>query len=169
MRIAIIGSHGTGKTTLAKWLTHELKMNLIPDVVPEALRLGFTINESSSVESQLWILTTQLELERNTKESWVSEKALWDNYIYGSLMIKDLEAVHTIKKVVERNVNYDFVFYLPIEFPIFDDGKRSMSIEFQKKIDSMYRYYLDQHLIQYFILTGSLSNRLNQAIAIINN
>lgn len=169
MRIAVVGAHGTGKTTVCREIAQILKYNYIPDIVAEAFRLKFTINEETPPESQFWILSKQLELERNTPESWVMEKSLWDNVIYGSFSIKDKEVLSVIQKIVDANAKYDFVFYLPIEFPISDDGLRSLNVDFQRFVDQQLLEYLSKHKIKYHKLTGDIDNRVNQAIEIINN
>lgn len=69
MRIAIVGSHGVGKTTLAKKLAKKLKFKYLPDIVVKAAKLGFIINEATPPETQFWLLSKQLELERNIPES----------------------------------------------------------------------------------------------------
>ena len=167
MRIAVVGAHGTGKTTLCKAIAEKLHFNFIPDVVPDAFRLNFTINENTPPETQFWILSKQLELERNTPESWIIEKSLWDNIIYGSFSIKDKEVLSVIEKIVNSNVKYDIVFYLPVEFPIPDDGLRSMDAGFQKTIDRSLLEYLNINQIEYKTLTGSVENRVDQALKII--
>jgi nicotinamide riboside kinase len=100
-------------------------------------------------------------------ETWISEKALWDNIIYGEYCLKDTEALSVIGRIVKANARYDVVFYLPIEFPLIDDGLRSTNIEFQKAIDTSYIKYLKDNGIEYFILTGSVGDRLDQALDVI--
>lgn len=47
MKIAVMGAHGTGKSTLTKGIADKMGFNIIPDVVPQAYKLGFAINEST--------------------------------------------------------------------------------------------------------------------------
>jgi nicotinamide riboside kinase len=164
MRIAVVGTHGTGKTTLCRAIANKLHINFIPDIVPDAFRLNFPINENTPPETQFWILSKQLELERNTPESWIVEKSLWDNIFYGSFSIKDKEVISVIKKIVNSNAKYDIVFYLPIEFPIADDGLRSLNVKFQKAIDKKLVKYLDGHHINYQTLSGSVKVRVKKAL-----
>lgn len=168
MKIAVIGSHGTGKTTICRGLAKKFRLNYIPDIVAEAFRLKFPINESTPPETQLWILSKQLELERNTPEHWIMEKSLWDNIIYGEFSIKDTSVTKVIKEIVEKNASYDLVFYCPIEFPIPDDGLRSLNKNFQEAIDSSFRQYLNRHKIQFIELHGDEQTRLNYASSLID-
>lgn len=163
----MMGAHGTGKTTICRGIAQELGWNFIPDIVADAFRLKFTINEDTPPESQFWILSKQLELERNTPSPWIMEKSLWDNIVYGSFSIKDKEVLSVIQKIVDVNAKYDLVFYLPIEFPIPDDGLRSLNTDFQRFVDKQLRVYLSKHKIKYHELTGDIASRIDQAIQII--
>lgn len=167
MKIAVVGAHGTGKTTLCREIAQSLDCHYIPDVVAEAFRLGFDINEETPPESQFWILSKQLELERNTPMPWVMEKSLWDNLVYGSFSIKDKKVLSVIEKLVRDNAKYDTVFYLPVEFSLVDDGLRSLNVDFQKFVDTRLLEYMHKHNIQYHTLSGSISERLERALAII--
>ncbi|PIU42974.1 MAG: hypothetical protein CO034_00565 [Parcubacteria group bacterium CG_4_9_14_0_2_um_filter_35_11] len=165
MKIAIVGSHSVGKTTLAKHLAQRLNCNYIPDIVrEEAVKKGFTINENTPPEVQLWLVARQWELETVTPESWVADKSLFDYVVYGDLVLKDEDVKKVIRKIVQRVVRYDFVFYLPIEFPMEEDGIRSIDPEFQKEIDRRFRKCLDEFNIKYIVLSGSIEERVKQAL-----
>jgi nicotinamide riboside kinase len=168
MKIAIVGSHGTGKTTLAKALAEKLKLNYIPDIVrEEAAKKGFTINENTPPEVQLWLVMRQWELEKNTPESWIADKSLFDYLVYGNLALRDEEVKNAIKIVVERNAKYDYVFYLPIEFPMEVDLLRSQNEEFRREVDRRYKAYIDSSGIKYITLSGSVEKRIKLAMSYI--
>lgn len=169
MKIAIVGAHGTGKTTLAKALAEKLNYRHIPDIVRQAYERKFVINEQTPPETQFWILSKQLELERNTEEPWVSDKSLFDNVVYGSLCIADKEVVNVIRKIVLANARYDLIFYLPIEFPLADDGLRSLNADFQKNVDAAFRGLLREMKLEYFELAGTAEERVSKALELIKN
>lgn len=168
MKVAVIGSHGTGKTTLCKDIAKALKdFTFIPDVVPDAFKLGFTINEKCPPETQFWILSKQLELERNTPGHWVMEKSLWDNIVYGNFSIKSKKVLEVIRQIVNKNINYDLLFYLPIEFPIPDDGLRSLNVDYQKAIDRGLKRILSRQKTRVITLAGDRQKRLDKALSVI--
>jgi len=170
MKIAVIGSHGTGKSTLSKALSEKLGYGRIPDIVrDEAVQKGFLINEDTPIETQIWLVARQIELERNTQLPWIADKVLFDYAVYGDIILKDEEVKSVVNRLVERNANYDLIFYLPIEFSLEADGVRSADPEFQKKIDEYYRVYLQKQRIGFFELTGSVEERLNRALSYINS
>jgi len=165
MKIAIAGAHGVGKTTFAKVLAEKLNFNYIHDIVrEEALNKGFVINENTSPEVQLWLVCRQWELENTTPENWVSDKSLFDYLVYGEIILKDERVKKVIRDIVKRNAHYDWVFYLPIEFQMELDGARSEDLEFQKNVDYRYRQCLKEFGIKYIVLSGSVQERVNQAL-----
>jgi nicotinamide riboside kinase len=167
MKIAVVGAHGTGKSTLTKGIASSFRFNIIPDIVPQAHKLKFPINENTPPETQFWILSKMLELERNTPEDWVMEKSLWDNIVYGSFSIRDGGVLEVIRKISIDNANYDLVFYCPIEFPIPDDGLRSLNVDFQKTVDRELRNLLKELKIKFYELSGNEEERLEKAAKII--
>ena len=167
MRIAIIGSHGVGKTTLSVKLSNHFGFARIPDIVREAHEKKFVINEETPPESQFWILSKQIELERNTPESWIADKTLFDNIIYGNVILKDQKVKDVISDIVIKEARYDAMLYLPIEFAIADDGLRSLNSEFQAQIDRSYIEFLNQNNFSYCTVRGTIEERFQQALAII--
>lgn len=164
MRIAIMGSHSTGKSTLGKKICQSLGFNFIPDTASMACKNNFIINEITPPETQFWIMSKQLEFERNIPEPWIEEKSLYDNLIYGRYAKLSKNAIKVIEDIVERNAKYDLIFYLPIEFAIEDDGVRSMDLNFQKKIDQDLRLYLKSKNLPFVVLRGSVKERVRNGL-----
>ena len=163
MKIAIASTHGTGKSTVARGLAKRIKGKYIHDVArDEAPKKGFAINENTPPEVQLWMTMRQWELEHTTSEPWVADKCLFDYLVYGDIVIKDEEIKKIIRRIVEDNAHYDLVFYIPIEFPMEEDGLRSK--ELQPIVDKHYKEYLERRGIKYITLSGSPEQRISQAL-----
>ena len=94
----------------------------------------------------------------------MADKSLLDYLVYGDIVIKEEAFRKIIREVATRNAKYDRVFYLPIEFPMELDGVRSEDVEFQKDVDQRYKEYLSQLGIKYIILSGSVEERVSQAL-----
>ncbi len=167
MKIAIVGAHGVGKTSLSERLAEALRIKNIPDVAIEAFKKGFPINENTPAETQFWLFSRQLELERNFADHWIADKCLIDYSVYADIIFSDFRIKELLAEMVRRNLSYDFVFYLPIEFPLEDNGIRSLDPEFQRIIDRRYREILNNWGIGHQIVSGSLEERFNQTMKII--
>ncbi len=166
MRIAIAATHGAGKTEFAKALAKAINGNYIHDIVrEEAIPKGFKFNEDTPPETQLWLTMRQWELEKLTPEPWIADKCLFDYLVYGEIILREEEFKKIIRRVVESNAHYDFVFYFPAEFPMEEDGFRSK--ELQPIVDKYYKEYLEKRGIKYITLTGSVEERVNQALSYI--
>lgn len=138
MKIAFIGSHGVGKTTLCYDLASRLKrQDRIVDLVQEVARgCPLPINRDTTVQAQSWILHTQIahELAASAQDGIViCDRSVLDNYAY---------FVHRAGRhppydalVKDWVTSYDALFKVPIiDAPSFD-GKRDLSQAFQQEID----------------------------------
>ena len=87
VKIAFIGTHGVGKTTLCYDLGAILKKRgLHVDLVKEVARLSpLPINRKTSLDAQMWILATQIAEEIRSAahhEVVVCDRSVLDNYAY---------------------------------------------------------------------------------------
>lgn len=166
MKIAIVGAHGVGKTTLAKELASVLNYQILPDTAREALLTGFTVNEGTPPEVQLWILSKQVEYEMKLQNDFIADKTLFDNIIYSRQIFNDPHLLKVIEDIVIKIAKYDLFIYLPIEIPLVDDG-RSMDPVFQKKIDEEYLKLMKDLGIKYYEVRGSIPERVKKSAKII--
>src|SRR6187549_759927 len=100
-KIAFIGSHGVGKTTLAFGLAARLKARDISlEVVHEvARRCPLPINEETSVAAQSWILHTQVAEELVAAARYpvvLCDRSVLDNYVYLLLAAGEQEALEML-------------------------------------------------------------------------
>jgi len=167
MRIALCGAHGVGKTTLAQKLSEHFNLPVLEDIVVMAHHLGFVINEGTPLETQLWLTGKQLEQEK-VNARFVADKCIFDYYVYADALDMDPELVIVAKKAALNTYNYDHVFYIAPEFPIVDDGLRSLNIDFQSGVDKVYLSFLQNHEIPYVQLMGSVEERFQQILDQVN-
>lgn len=139
LKIAFVGTHGVGKTTLCFDLAANLKrLDLAVDLVKEvARRCPLPINEETTLDAQLWILHSQVAEEISAMASYevvVCDRSVLDNYAYLVARVgrrPELDAL-----VAEWIKGYDALFKVPvIQAPSFD-GKRAVSPQFQLEIDA---------------------------------
>jgi nicotinamide riboside kinase len=140
MKIAFIGTHGVGKTTLCYDLASVLKRQGINvDMVKEVARLSpLPINRKTSLEAQTWILATQVAEEiRSTSQHdvVVCDRSVLDNYAYMMLACGR-------QKPIERFVDYwmrtyDLLFKVPVFGEASADGVRDTDAFFVRSIDQL--------------------------------
>jgi nicotinamide riboside kinase len=141
MKVAIIGSHGCGKTALAFSLCTELQKRgrSVELVVEMARRSPFPINEATSADGQLWILHRHIaaELEAGARaDAVVCDRSVLDNYAYYSH--KFGRQLYLDALVKEWIGTYTLLVKVPIvDEWLIDDGVRSVNRQFQLEIDGM--------------------------------
>lgn len=163
MKIAITGAQGVGKTTLAQQINKDF-----PDfkILPEAARLakeaGHNLDESSTTETELWLIAKQIELE-SAESKWVADRCAIDLLAYIHHLFAEETALleFATKTLASRFNNYDLVLYLPSgQFAIEEDGVRNTDLKFQQEIDKKIRHILEKHKIPFVEITGSPEERL---------
>ncbi len=140
MKLAFIGTHGVGKTTLCYDLASALKRQGINvDMVKEVARLSpLPINRKTSLDAQMWILATQIAEEirsASQHEVVVCDRSVLDNYAYMTFACGR-------QKPIERFVDhwmksYDLLFKVPVCGRASDDGVRDTDEFFMRNIDQL--------------------------------
>lgn len=146
MKIAFIGSHGVGKTTLCFDLASRLKrLDRAVDIVKEVARAcPLPINRDTTVEAQSWILHTQIAEElaaASRYEIVVCDRSVVDNYAYFVHRAGRRPGYDQLVREWVRS--YDGLFKVPVlQAPAFD-GMRDVSDVFQRDIDRTIEELLD--------------------------
>ncbi len=141
LKVALIGTHGVGKTTLAYEICSLLKkadynVELVTEV---ARRSPFQLNEATTLEGQLWILHAQIakELEASSRTPHViCDRSVLDNYCY--LVNKFGRQPQLEQWLGWWMESYSLLVSVP---PMADgippDGFRSENLEFQERIHDL--------------------------------
>ncbi|MGH9685458.1 MAG: AAA family ATPase [Candidatus Acidiferrales bacterium] len=87
MKLALIGTHGVGKTTLAYEICSLLKKTSCNvELVAEVARQSpFPVNAATTLEGQLWILHAQIATELDASRrapQVICDRSVLDNYCY---------------------------------------------------------------------------------------
>lgn len=139
LKVAFVGTHGVGKTTLCFDLASQLKrLDLGVDLVKEvARRCPLPINEETTLDAQEWILHTQVaeEIEASAiNEVVICDRSVLDNYAY--LVVRAGRRPSLDALVADWIGGYDALFKVPVlQAPSFD-GKRAVSPAFQLEVDA---------------------------------
>jgi hypothetical protein len=141
LKLALIGTHGVGKTTLAYEVCSLLKkadhnVELVTEVVR---RSPFPVNEGTTLEGQLWVLHTQIarELDASSRAPHlVCDRSALDGYCY--LVNKFGRQTQLEQWLGWWMETYSLLVCVP---PMADgippDGFRSENLEFQERIHDL--------------------------------
>ncbi len=138
-KIAFIGSHGVGKTTLTYGLAARLKARdvSLEVVVEVARRCPLPLNEATTLEAQAWILHTQIADELAAAVRYpvvLCDRSVLDNYVYRLLAYGPDPALEPL--VDQATASYDLLIHVPpSEDPPAPDGTRSTDIAFRDAVN----------------------------------
>ncbi len=151
-KIAFIGTHGVGKTTLAYGLAARLKRRDVQlDVVVEvARRCPLPINEGTTLEAQSWILHSQIadELVAEARSPVViCDRSVLDNYVYLLVASGRQESLESL--LAFWCPTYDLMVHVPIldRSEAAADGVRATDPAFRQRIDGRLRHELEHRRV----------------------
>jgi deoxyadenosine/deoxycytidine kinase len=171
MKIILTGAHGTGKSTLVKPLAQEYNIEVLQRTVRNFWEDN-GVNDfellPSDVRSvfQKHLLLNQLKKESLLwEQGFITDRSVLDYLGYAvvsSAMSKtDLNLYKAL--IRERLLQYDYIIYLPVEFPAEPEYLRA-----HPKSQEQVAQVLEEHLQlwlnqeQYCIARGSVEERLEQ-------
>jgi GTPase SAR1 family protein len=139
LKVAFVGTHGVGKTTLCFDLASQLKrLDLGVEIVKEvARRCPLPINEQTTPDAQAWILHTQIAEEIAAAAGYevvICDRSVLDNYAY--LVARVGRAPELDPLVRSWITTYDALFKVPVLATPSFDGTRAVSPAFQLEIDA---------------------------------
>lgn len=144
MRIAFIGPHGVGKTTVCERIAAHLGLPLITERAREVARnwglTPATIPADRLVEYQWTILRQQVLAETSLQNvGFVSDRSTIDNMAYWvsvaasqNVPWETIEAYNQL--AYTRLPHYDLLIHIPVMFPLEGDGERHPDPTFQTEI-----------------------------------
>lgn len=142
MKIAFLGTHGTGKTTLAHDLVVKFKKQGVDAgfLSEVARKCPFPLNEEATRKSQIWIILNQIIAEMESEEGCeilVCDRSVLDGYCY---YVNKFGRSSVLEALVKEHLKtYSRLIRVPIrEGLLREDKVRSVSVEFQKDIDKQF-------------------------------
>lgn len=187
IRIALVGAHGTGKTTLSRVLSEHLQdLGLKVMSLPEVPRLlcseagdpvFFRRGNNSPLRQSLILLghaIYELLSLKSDVDVVISDRALLDHWAYTVyLFSEELREAGVFdlyeSLVVTHCQAYDAIVFIPIEFPVVDDGTREDDAAFQSGIQSTIHRLLESRELTHTTIKGSVEERLKAAASLILN
>jgi len=165
MKIAITGAQSTGKSTLLRYLKQDEDLKgfeFIDELTRKIAAKGININEEGSNMSQIFTVT--IHAENIVKDHFISDRCALDGLVYTKWLFDEGKvdkwildyAIGVAKEVLPR---YDYIFYLPAEIPIEDDGIRSANVKFRDDIVALFEKYTKEFDLKLIELSGSVKDR----------
>lgn len=155
MRVAFIGAHGTGKTSLVDAIAKLMGLPVIKEQAREvATEWGYT--PATIPAAHLWDYQKEVVLRQVGKEraydtcGFVSDRSVVDNMAYFKLLAEANNwpsERHGFYQSMfyERIDRYDMLIHIPIMFPLVDDGQRHTDPTFQLEVDRLIRHLIQVH------------------------
>jgi HD superfamily phosphohydrolase/nicotinamide riboside kinase len=178
-RIAMVGSHSTGKTTLLNHLRNRcgaVRLVTIEEIARRLIALGFPMGKNTVVDSWVSFIDEQLRQERvlNSEpfDLLVSDRTVMDAAAY-SLVNRSLPRpfippyfVSMVREIAFREAGYyDLYAYCPIEFAMHADGIRDEDEEYRSDVDRAVRQLLEEAGLDFVVLTGSVEERFDTLLS----
>lgn len=193
MKIAIVGAHGVGKTTLAKALeAHTPLVAPVPTPMHDPLP-GVTKSLQDCTNEEVLRLSQRRYTERivqeNSATDIISDGSVLHEWVYASTRLslgifpsKDEESTPSAAENIQLSLiddfteealgyteqAYDQVFFIPVEFPLPRDGA-PISDRFQEEASKQLFELLAMCSKPIHVLTGTLQDRLSSALAVLED
>ena len=175
MRIGITGTQSTGKTTLLNALRSEEVFNnyaICDEVTRWVKSVGIDINEGGSNLSQELVMMKHI-YNIFMYEDMLTDRTAIDGLVY-SLWLYNNDKISgqmlsKVRHIFDKLISsYDLIFFIEPEFNIKDDGVRSINVQFRDEINDLFKEVLTKNNIKTYKLTGSVRERVDQVLEIVN-
>ena len=147
IKIGFYGVHGGSKSATLYGVAHLLKcrgisVEIVKETAKEAFKCGFPINKDTTLETQLWILVSQikneLEAERSKADVILCDRTVLDQIIYtkASPNVNDpFDHLRGMTYGYMATKPYDKIFIFSPLDNLEEDGVREIDKEWQKIIE----------------------------------
>jgi len=173
-KIAIIGTHFVGKTSLVKRLSKKLNNVFVIDEVVRSC--PYPVNEMATLEAQEWVLNEQIKREMEAASPLIiTDRGLIDNFAYWSRVAEKHLTPEKIalkkEEVFEHSKSYDLILFLePFDGSIKNDNFRSLNEKWRRemhdRILDIVKEFKQKHGGNIYFLKGSEDEVFYQAIDI---
>lgn len=176
MRIGITGAQCTGKTTLLNALRSEEKFKnytVCNEVTRKVASYGLPINEDGNDTTQEMIMNQHI-VNWFMNKNMLTDRTALDGYVYSLYLFETGKikrpTLNYAKEVFNTLIKkYDFLFYIPPEFELKNDGVRSINTFFRDRIVVIFNTVIRDESLPVIQLKGSVRERVDSVINHINN
>lgn len=173
-RVAFVGSHSTGKTTLAmhvESVSAGTRVTVLPEVARIVIARGYPLGKDASADAYVNYVRDQLEAERvaalGSFELLVSDRTVLDCVGYARVnrrlprpYIQDY-FISMLEEVALREAEfYDLHVYFPVEWAMEADGVRPEDEQYREEVGGAIMAFLAESRIPSLSVSGTTDARM---------
>lgn len=172
-KMALIGSHGTGKTSVVNRLAEITKIPVIEELARNYDMNTLDMNEYKFFQKQLLLEQIKAEMAlKLSNGSFISDRSTVDNMAYFLLKFESVlpheEITRYVDIAIKNALLYDYLFYIPIEIPLdSSDDFRFKSESFQREVDDKILHIIKLFELPVITVSGSLEERVSTILEVI--
>lgn len=180
IKVAIAGSHGVGKTTLAYSLAdhyNSYEVTLNTQIARSLIKRGYPLGKDATAESYVQYIIAQLSAEQGAAhcDLFISDRTLLDPLSYAIVNSNNIDStvpqsiIEMLKRIWLLELQqYDLYVFVPIEFSMQKDGVRPEGDDYRVSVEEQMLLLLDENHVNYIRVYGSPDERKAQAVNVIN-
>jgi nicotinamide riboside kinase len=175
LRVAFVGSHSTGKTTLLEYCKQRLagRLNVIEDVARRVIKRGFPMGDQAGMDSFSNFIRDQFRAEheagRSSCEILISNRTVLDSAAYAHVnraLAKQCLPdyfVEMLEEVAWREADYYQLFVnFKVSFALVNDGVRPVDERYRQQVGDRISGLLTRFAIRHIEVSGSTEARYSQ-------
>ena len=165
IKICLVGTESTGKTTLVKKLAEHYHTDYVPEMAREIIEgtefctedhlmqiaelHAKTIREKTKTANKILFIDTDLVVTQS-----------YSQYLFGKEMV--------VADWIEKENKFDLYLYLENDAPFVQDGTR-LEIAERNKLNDSHKKELAKRNLSYQLITGNYEERFENAVRIIDS
>ena len=166
MRIAIIGAHKVGKTTLAEELLEHLPgytLEMEPYYQLEAS--GYEFSEIPTVEDFVEQFNYSVKLVSKIESNVIFDRCVIDILVYLHVIDPDRNIQLLFETAQTIIAEIDLVVFVPIEEPDLISGRQTEQPKLRSLVNDLLYDWIGDLSIEAIKVNGTLTNRIDQVLA----
>jgi predicted ATPase len=162
----LLGTHGTGKSTLLKELAKRVSGIYTTDGFSRPVKNIKNILKLSNDQEQIIIneLTKWAFLNYIEQPFVISARSLIDVIIYSNYYAPNVNTDELLQIFRANKDKIKNIFYIPIEFDLEDDGVRYLNKQDQHAIDQKMLDFIKEENLNIIEIRGSVEERVQKIL-----